>query len=405
MTYIPKTKIQFYQDGTLDAFYRQRVSEPYTIFDSKLVFDSGSLSWDYSGSDGGDFVYEQSGSSVKLTTTSTIGSKAIRQTKRYFNYQPGKSQLIVITGICNPEPGIRKRTGYFDENNGLFFESSGSEIYVVKRFNGVDTKVSQSDWNIDKMDGTGNSKTVLDQTKSQIRLIDFEWLGVGRVRFGGFINGEPYYSHEFAHGNELTSVYMQSPNLPIRSEIENLSSVSPGILECICSSIVSEGGQQETGIIRYASTSGTHVDIATENTLYAIVGIRLKSNYVGTTVKIVNNALQIVSATDKVEWVLVFNPTIAGTFNWQDVNNSAVQYATGSATSTVTGGYKLGGGFLESGGVQAGSAGSVSSGLDTVITLGKKIDGTLDTMILCARPIAGSSDVDVEGSITWKELS
>lgn len=62
------------------------------------------------------------------------------------------------------------------------------------------------------------------------------------------------------------------------------------------------------------------------------------------------------------------------------------------------------GGFIESGGIQAGSAGSDSAGIDNAILLGSLIDGTVDSMVLCVRPIGGSADVDVEGSLTWREI-
>ena len=61
-------------------------------------------------------------------------------------------------------------------------------------------------------------------------------------------------------------------------------------------------------------------------------------------------------------------------------------------------------GFIESGGNAAGAAGSSDKGLNNAILLGSLIDGTVDTIVLCARPIGGSSVVDAEGSMVWREL-
>ena len=70
----------------------------------------------------------------------------------------------------------------------------------------------------------------------------------------------------------------------------------------------------------------------------------------------------------------------------------------------MSGGFQFDGGFLESGGVQGGSAGSVDRGIRTALKLGSDIDGTRDTIVLCARAIGGSTNVEVESALTWREL-
>ncbi len=49
---------------------------------------------------------------------------------------------------------------------------------------------------------------------------------------------------------------------------------------------------------------------------------------------------------------------------------------------------------------------TIEAAVDSALRLGVKIDGTtLDTIVLCVRPVAGTTGLDVEGSITWRELS
>ena len=229
-------------------------------------------------------------------------------------------------------------------------------------------------------------------------------MGVGRVRMGFVIDGKIYYAHEFLNSNILDVVYMQTPNLPLRSEISNDGTGAADSLEQICSTVISEGGSQDIGIIRYASTAGTHVDANTENSIYAILGIKLKSAYIGTTIRIINSSIQLHTANHKCEWMLIYNPTVAGTFTYSDQTNSAVQVAKGATANTITGGYYITGGFVESGGHQSGNAGSTSRGIENALRLGSLIDGTTDSIVLAIRPIAGSTNVDVEGSLTWREL-
>lgn len=406
--------------ASVDAFGRWRVSEPQTLFDSKLIFNDSDLAEDVENhpliydnqeiSGGGTstaYIANQSAQSVSVSA-STAGRR-VRQTKMRFNYQPGKSQLVLMTfntGDC--VAGVTKREGIFDDQNGLFLELS-DDVYLCRRSyvtgSAVDTKVKQSDWNIDSMDGSNRfSRIDLDFTKTQILIIDYEWLGVGRVRMGFVIDGLIYYAHEFLNANNLATVYMTTPNLPLRTEIQNDGTGEACSMVQICSSVMSEGGSQDLGVIRSASTDGTHIDANTENTIYAIIGIRLKSNYIGTTIKVLNVALQEQAGSKKLEWMLLLNPTVAGTFAYVDESLSAIAVARGAVANTVTGGYRIAGGYLESAGVPSGAAGSSDKGIDNAIRLGSTIAGVTDTLVLCARPIGGSSNTDIEGSITWREI-
>ena len=80
---------------------------------------------------------------------------------------------------------LKQKVGFFDANNGIFFYADGTTLKIVRRTYtsgaAVDTEISQSSWNGDKLNGTGASGFTLDPTKSNILFIDVEWLGVGSV--------------------------------------------------------------------------------------------------------------------------------------------------------------------------------------------------------------------------------
>ena len=417
-----KTQILASDTPIIDAFGRLRVSNPETLHDSKQIFDDSDLDSDVENQPLFYDNQETSGSGTAtefqinkaqtiLSVSDTTTGIRVRQTKMRFNYQPGKSMMVLMTfAYCSAsQSGITRREGMFDEKNGLFFEDNGTNYGFVRRTyvigTAVDNRVSQSEWNIDKMDGTGVSGINLDYTKTQILYIDYEWLGVGRVRMGWVVNGLIYLAHEFLNTNVLTEVYMSTPNLPLRSEISNDGTGGASTMSQICSTVISEGGQNDLGTIRSASTNGTHVDANTENTWYAVLGIRLKSNYIGETVKILELSLQEQAGSKKLMWGLFFNPTVAGTFTYADESRSAVQIARGATANTVTDGYQIAGGFFESGGLQSGNAGSTSRNTENALLLGSLIDGTVDEIVLCVKPIGGSSNADVEGVITWRELN
>lgn len=403
--------IKFGDSPSIDAFARLRVSEPLTIFDSKQLFDNAPLFWDdqeVSGS-GTSSTYTQAKASTTLSVSDTTAGKRVRQTFMRFNYQPGKSQLVFMTGtlgLTGGGAGIKRGAGIYDDDNGIFFQDNGGAIEAVVRSSttgsAVDNSVTQNDFNLDKLDGTGASGVTLDPLASQILVFDFEWLGVGRIRCGFVFDGVPVYCHEFNHANVLAGVYMSTPNLPLRYEIENTGAGSAASLEHICSTVVSEGGQNEIGSLNYHSNDDNDIDANSIGTTYMLAGIRLKTTHIGATVKLLNQSI-INDTTDNYEWVLVFNPTVAGSPTWTDKANSAVQTTVGSSanpsTTTVTGGQVIAGGYVKS----SGNSGDVTLGVDSAILLGAAIDGTVDELFLCVKPL--STNANVSGALTWRELS
>jgi hypothetical protein len=408
-------------NATGDGFGRLRVSNPETLFDSKNIFDDGGIAntaenqplfydnQETSGS-GTSTAYRPNESSQALTVGATTAGTRIRQTKQRFNYQPGKSMLVMMTfTFPSQSSGITVREGMFDDNNGLYLEDTGSVYNFVRRTftsgAAVNNSVARSSWNIDTMDGKGKSGINLDFTKTTILVIDYEWLGVGRVRMGFNVDGVTHYAHQFLNANNLSVVYMQTPNLPLRSEITNDGTGVASTLIQICSTVISEGSQHPLGLSRYASTNGTHLATTTENTIYALLGIRLKSAYIGNNIIFNHAAMQVQTASEKLEWILILNPTVADTFAYADETNSAVQVARGATANTVTGGIYLDGGYIESGNNASGASGSTEGVIGSAYKLGSLIDGTVDEVVLCVRPIGGSAAVNIEGSLHWQELT
>ena len=396
------SSIKFADSPSVDAFARLRISPPFTLFDSKQIHDNKPLFWDdkeVSGS-GTASVYVSNQASDKMSVGTGAG-KRIRQTKERFNYQPGKSQLIILTfDFDSLDTGVTKEVGYFDDNNGVFLRGVGSTLSFVMRSNTtgspVDTmEVARSSWNVDKFDGTGASGVTLDFTKTQLFFMDLEWLGVGRVRYGFYHNGLPLYAHYMQHSNIFSSVYMSTPNLPVRYSIENDGTGVASDLYHLCSTVISEGGQQDTGTLRYASTNGTHVDANVANTVYAVVGIRLKAAHLDGVVKEIAMSM-LAETNDNYEWLIIMNPDVAGTFTYSDETNSIVQVARGALANVVTNGIPLNGGWGQQKAI-------LDNLLENSLRLGSLIDGTPDELVLCVRPL--STMLDIQGGITWRELS
>ena len=283
--------------GGLDAFGRLRVSEEFTLGDYKHTYalDPNFIN---STANGATITYITNQAAARLTTTSNATSYAIHQTKQYHNYMPGKSQFIKTTiNFYAATPNVTKRTGYFDDQNGIFFEQTGDgTLAFVIRTNTSGSpsdarRVTQAQWNQDtcntsivgtSIDGSNYSKAGsfnLDITKTQIFWIDFQWLGVGRVRCGFVIDGYYVVAHEFYNSNHLPVVYMSNPNLPVRCEIRNTGTTTGAYYDQICSTVISEGGYVESGIDWAITTGQTGQSVATSSNNYPLIALRLKTTF------------------------------------------------------------------------------------------------------------------------------
>ena len=234
---------------SLDAFGRLRVSNPETVFDSQMEYDTQPLLWVENLVSGGTVTHLPDESAADLTIPVTSGASVIRQTREFFRYQPGKSQQIFCTGVLGTaQANTNKLIGYGETKNGVFFGQDGGGTYVLLRSNSGGSisdarKVYQADWSKDKLDGTGPSGVTADWTKAQIFTVDLEWLGVGQVRVGVAISGQLITAHTFTNANEQNTTYMTTANLPVRYEITNTgTAAAPATLKQICSQVTTEGG-------------------------------------------------------------------------------------------------------------------------------------------------------------------
>ncbi len=390
--------------ANIDAFGRVRVGELQTVFDAKCIYDDAPLYFVNNVAGGGSIVYTQATASNRLTVNAAAGARATRQSRRYIDYQPGKSQKIEVTFglVQGPQANIAKRVGFFDNGNGIFYETSGLSYRFVRRSNSsgapVDTAIDRSQWT-DRLDGLGRSGVNLNAVAVQILTMDFEWLGVGSVRYGFVIDGKPIYCLSYPQANVGTSVWAQTPNLPVRWEIENLAASAGGSLDAVCCTVGSESGQQLLGIPRSADRGIT--GLVTNQTLRQLIAIRLKAAY--NRAPVFPRALTIVaSTTANSRWVAQVNPTITGgpAAVWVPMASSAVEYdvtrTTGGAGTLNEDGIRVGSGYFSS------ALSSTSIDLGPIFALASDYAGVMDELVIGIQNIAAANETYF-GAVSWSE--
>ena len=381
-------------DGpNLDAFGRLRVSNPHTLFESQQQFDSSPLQYGEKITGTASSLHLPNESSTLMTVGTNAGDKIVRQTREYFRYQPGKSLLVLMTGVLGAKKaGVRQRIGYFDDRDGIFWQQTNSGMSVVRRTStsgsAVDNTIPQSSWNLDKLDGSGPSGVNLDPSKTQILIIDFEWLGVGRVRIGFVIDGLPVYCHSFLHANLLTEVYMKTANLPCRYELENTStSASSTSMKHICSTVISEGGYNEKGVV---VSAGGDLATKTVSSYTPLLSIRLKASH--KTGKIVPITFDILNTANSIlRYEVIARSSLTGA-SWSSVSTAT---ELDSSATAVAGGIIIASGFITDREVK-------SLSLDSTLAICQDINGNTDILTIAAENITSSGSVRT--TLTWKEI-
>lgn len=406
-------------DGpNVDAAGRIRVGVAEVQFESKLLHDAAPILWDdqqVSGA-GTTSTYSAVTNTLTMSVSAATAGRRVRQTLRRLTYQPGKSQLLFFTGVIGaPAAGIIREVGQTDGTNGVLFSSRNvvtasypsSAVYVVVRSStsGVtaDTAVPQSGWNLDRLDGSGGSANpsgiTLNFNLGQLFVIDYTWLSLGDVRFGFRVGGRIVYCHRFTFENVVALPWAATPDLPLRYSIENTGAGGAASLVQICSAVFSEASLNNTGYSFGVNRGATALTTNNDASIYPLIAIRLRSGYLGSTVRPTSITIAC-SSTAVFAWYLLVNPTVTGTaLSFSGVNLTSVEAdvaRTNTTTLTPTG---L---AIATGVAQAASEGFVTFHANTQYAIGSTIAGVSEVLVLAVQRLTGAAET-FYGALNWDD--
>ena len=384
-----------YSEDEVDAFGRARVSTPSRVGDSIFQYNLNPLLIFAVPTGGATITKTTNESSVTLQCGTGATDSATLQTREYLRYQPGKSQLITMTGVIGaPKANVVSEIGYFDNNDGVFFrQDNGMNVVIRSSTSGspIDTVIPQALWNCDRMDGSGPSSLTIDFTKTQLFIIDFQWLGEGRVRFGLNVLGRIYYLHQAVFTNVLTGPYMNTGSLPARWRIHNTGvAASPTVLKAICYNVSSEAGLEiRPGLPFSCNTGVTKVSVTSRR---PVLSIQLHPTYSGTVNRgiAVMNSVELGTSSGAAFWELVLNGVLVGS-SFLPIDGNSFMDTDMSATA-ISGGTILLSGFA-----------SESVDLTKLYGLSSSFDGTVGD-ILSVVMTSFSGTAKVSSSLNWDEV-
>lgn len=145
--------------------------------------------------------------SAIFTATTGVGSTAMATSRAKMPTPTGRTMRVMFTALMGASvTNTNQILGLFAQTSGTpaitygFALSSGVKIVHTPNTGAV----TQSNWNIDKFDGTGISGITIDWSKLQTFVIEYQFPHI--MRFGFLLNGQIRYCHITSLANVATSL-------------------------------------------------------------------------------------------------------------------------------------------------------------------------------------------------------
>lgn len=269
---------------------------------------------------------------VAVTNSNVISRTAYEISQGTFNgwrAYPKGSTIIFINDNAGAKSGSYSLTG--TTASGTFAQTRAGET-------GTETFIPQSDWNGDKLDGTGSSGIVLDPTKGNVYQIEIQYLGYGTLTFKVEVatensnNASWVVVHTIKNPNTLTKTTFGNPSFPFTMAVYSAGSTSNVSIETPSLAGFIEGGKKLHGnrLSYYAQSTavgaGAYVPLITVGNAFTF---KSKSN------QTVINLLSISGAikhTSPVIYYLVKNGTLTGPTNFIEYSTTSVSILDTAST-------------------------------------------------------------------------
>ncbi|MGR9108321.1 MAG: hypothetical protein ACU843_15480 [Gammaproteobacteria bacterium] len=391
-----------------DAFSRLRVSEPHSEFEVHHQYDLNTFLVGQTVDSTGTVVHNPPAARLLVDP----GELVKHRSHVYVIYQAGKARLVRITAVFPENNDDAVRTiGYGDDDDGIFLVREVSGWSVLLRSSTVgDISVPQIDWN-DPLDGTGPSGIVLQDWGPVHFVVDFEWLSIGRIRWGLEVGGRTRYFHEmdFANQIEFPFSYNRTGSLPVSWEIDatavSSSSTSSEALymDAVCASVITEGGHEPSGFI-WSGYNDSMVSVGLS--LTPLLAIRPRATFNG----FQNNGIiypkSITVLADANMMILVIFGGTLPESGWTKVDTNTDEAPDGNShTEFLRAPFSLSGGVVI-GAFPVGSgvgqtAGSITGEISKDVLISRAADGTLRPITICAQRLAGAGSA--AATVQWIE--
>jgi len=380
-----------------DAFQRLRTSDPDPRFDINFKYDKQPLVFQEITAGAGTATHNANARDVVLAVVDAVNASRAALCQRWYNvYTPGDSQFVIMTGTLN----------------AANLAGGTVEIFLRSSVTGAVTEVTE------------DVTAMANWQYSQIFVMDFQSLDVGRIRYALDRDGLVMSLGEITNDNTRETAYWQNPSLPVCYDVYNTATESvtefrygdaanaigfrfrvPAdanhYARAICASVKSEGGGGLLDLDGFPFTAGNGATTKTvAATLIPLASIQLKATFNSLT----NRGLVVPQAysfvTDQpIYYEIRVNPTLTNA-SFTSVSADSLVSVDVAATA-VTGGRIISSGYIGAGGQRAGGT---EKSITSKIPLSVDYAGTTgDILTICA--IRSTNQSAAAGvSLEWREI-
>ena len=356
-----------------------------------------------------------------------------RQSKEYANIPSGRINISLVSGtlaknITGPNVGstendsVVSKIGIFDDDNGVYVQYEGTidgsnnlvETYsICKKMNGQPVeKVLQADWNVDKCNGFGTSKFLLNKEEMNTFIFRLGTLPKTFLQIGIMHEGSAILIHEFNTSDFFTK-------LPLRWQISHTNNAGiPSLIQMIQNnSVVLSNEKHYTQKVSHSAICppNSYKKIDSDITQDVVFDIKLSSSYIRSKIKIEKINIINKESNGIVLWKLLKNATVsdnalnspAGSTTY--ITNSIVELLSLDTTQSYDGSAFVLTNYKEASSGTLISSGYIVNNILTEIDLSTNdnnvlyadIDGVSDNLTLVVEYV--NAPAEIQTTIVWCE--
>jgi hypothetical protein len=299
---------------------------------------------------GGTFTITLDGDPVTITvaasdTISEVVAAIVAASADFFNagrgwevHTPDNLTVHFISLVAESAAGS---FSFLDVDSGV---TAGAFSEPVAGVAPVDTWVTQANWNVDKMDGTGPSGQTLDPTKGNVYQVQWQYLGYGAQEFAieQSDTGKLQTVHIIGYSNLAVIPSLLNPTLHANLIIKTETGYSGGALAMKTASMAGfiQGKENPSGLRRSVTVEKS---IGTTETVLLILLNGLVFNGLKNKITVFPDFMSFGSESAKIVTLRLYKgPTgITGAAALTAVQSGVSVMSSGSVGTTFTGGAQL----------------------------------------------------------------
>ena len=261
-----------------------------------------------------------------VSTGAAINSTANMGSKIPIKYRPGQGIISRFSAMFTPGVvGSTQMIGIFD-SDGIGFGYDGADFGLFHLIGGTIAWIHQTNWNLDKMDGTGPSGANINfgNSKGNVFEVKFQFLGFGGLSFFVENPGTADFVkvHVIGYSNTAVVPNFEIPSFPLCIKVENTTNNTDIIVKS-----ASMMGGVEGKIVYYGPqfTDIWNTLTVQKNIETFIVGWQVKTTFQSYSSKILAYGTKITMSTGRNDRAQILRLYKNSTFTspvWTDISSS-----------------------------------------------------------------------------------